>query len=49
MGPREVPVAILKTRETTAIPTAVKGLVGAELYNLNIGLIAEKLDALGLT
>ena len=49
IGLGEVPVVILGMRETTAIPIAVEGLVGAELYDLNGGLVAGKLDMLGLT
>ena len=39
---------MLGTGKTTATPTAVEGLVGAELYDLNGGLIAGKLNALSL-
>ena len=39
---------MLETGETTATPTAVKGIGRAELYDLNKGLIVGKLDILGL-
>ena len=40
---------MLETGEKTATLTIVEGLVRAELYYLKGGLVAEKLNALGLT
>lgn len=48
IGLRWVLVAVLGTGEATATLTAVKGLVGADLYDLNGGLVAGKFDVLGL-
>ena len=41
-------VAVLETGKTTVILIVIEGLVGAEFYDLNGGLIARKLDVLGL-
>ena len=49
IGPGLVPVVVLGMGDTIATPTTIKGLVGAELYDSNKGLVAGKLDALGLT